>query len=93
MRRWELDRRKISEESQVYQQRHAELRAQYLGRYIAMHDGQVVDHDNDFVALRQRVHQQFGHSPVMITLVAEAVVRPLVRSGFRMEAAFMDGHE
>ena len=57
MRTWELDRWKISEESQIYQRRHAELKAQYLGQYIAMHDGQVVDHDNDFVALRERVRR------------------------------------
>jgi Arc/MetJ family transcription regulator len=84
---WELDRRKISEESQIYQRRHAELKAEYLGQYIAMHDGQVVDHDSDFVALRQRVRQQFRHTPVMITLVEEVAERPIVRHGFRMEVA------
>jgi Arc/MetJ family transcription regulator len=84
---WELHRRKISEESQVYQQRHAELKAQYLGQYIAMHDGQVVDHDSDSVALRQRVRQQFRHTPMMITLVEEGAERPVTRHGFRMGAA------
>ena len=84
---WELDRRKISEESQVYQQRHAELKAQYLGQYIAMHDGQVVDHDMDVAALRQRVRQRFGRKPVMITLVEEATERIFVRHGFRLETA------
>lgn len=84
---WELDRRKISEESQIYQRRHAELKAQYLGQYIAMHNGQVVDHDSDFVALRQRVRQQFRHISVMITLVEEVAGRPIARHGFRMEAA------
>lgn len=68
---WELDRRKISEESQVYRERHAELKEQYLGQYIAMHDGDVVDHDSDFGALRHRVRQQFRQTPVMITLVEE----------------------
>lgn len=87
MRTRELDRRKISEESQIYQRRHAELKAEYLGQYIAMHDGQVVDHDSDFVALRQRVRQQFLHTPVMITLVEEVAERPIARHGFRIEAA------
>ena len=82
---WELDRRKISEESQAYQQRHAELKAQYLGQYIAMHNGEVVDHDMDVTVLRQRVHQQLGRRPVMITLVEEVAERPLVRHGFRLE--------
>ena len=87
MRTWELDRRKISEESQIYQQRHTELKAQYLGQYIAMCDGQVVDHDMDVTILRQRVRQRFGRKPVMITLVEEGAERPLVRHGFRLEPA------
>jgi len=76
---WELDRRKISEESRAYRQLHAELKARYLGQYIAMREGQVVDRDADFSTLRQR----FGHTPVMITLVEDVPERPLVRHGFR----------
>ena len=86
---WELDRRKISKESNIYRQRHAELKAQYLGQYIAMHNGQVVDHDTDFQTLHQRIRQRFGRTPVMITLVEDVAERPLVRHGFRME---MPGH-
>ena len=84
---WELDRRKISEESQVYQQRHTELKAQYLGQFIAMHGGQVVDHDPDVTVLRQRVRQCFGRKPVMVTLVEEVAERPLIRRGFQQETA------
>jgi len=83
---WELDRRKISQESTIYRQQHAELKAQYPGQYIAMRDGQVVDHDTDFQTLRQRVRQRFGRTPVMITLVEDVAERPLVRHGFRMES-------
>ncbi len=93
MRTWELDRRKISEESRIYQRHPAELKTHYLGEYIAMHAGQVVDHDTDCVALRQRVCQQFQHTPVMITLVEEVAERPIARHGFRMEAAFTDKHK
>jgi Arc/MetJ family transcription regulator len=82
---WELDRKKISEESLTYQRRHAELKAHYLGEYIAMCDGQVVDHDPNVAVLRQRVHQRLGRKPVMITLVEEVAERPLVRHGFRTE--------
>ena len=84
---WELDRRKISEESKIYRQRHAELKAEYLGQYIAMHNGQVVDHDTDFQTLRQRIRQRFERTPVMITLVEDVAERPLVCHGFRMEMA------
>jgi hypothetical protein len=83
---WDLDRRKIAEESRVYRRQHTELRGQYLGQYIAMHKGQVVDHDPDFQALRQRVRQQFGRAAVMITLVEETPEPELIRHGFRSEA-------
>lgn len=82
---WELDRRKVSNESQVYRQQHTELKGQYLGKYIAMHDGQVVDHDSDFRVLRQRVQQRFGRTPVMITLVEDIADQTLARRGFRLE--------
>jgi hypothetical protein len=84
---WELDRRKISAESQVYRRRHAELKAQYQGRYIAMHGGQVVDHDSDVTALRERVRQRFGRRPVMITLVEAVAEPPLIRRGFHQKIA------
>lgn len=81
---WELDRRKITEESKVFRRRHAELKERYLGQYIAMHKGQVVDHDPDFQTLHQRVRQQFGRTAVMITLVEEAAEPELSRRGFRL---------
>lgn len=66
---WDLERRKISEESKIYHPRHSELKKQYLGQYIAMHQGQVVDYDEDFPVLRQRIRQTFKDTPIMITLV------------------------
>jgi hypothetical protein len=84
---WELDRRKISAESNAYRRRHVELKDRYLGQYIAMRGGEVVDNDADFQALRQRVRQRFGRKPVMITLVEDVIERGFVRHGFRMEAS------
>lgn len=84
---WELERRKISEESARYRLRHAELVTLYLGKYIAMRDGQVVDHDADFQALRQRVRQRFADTPVMITLVEPVAEIALTRHGFRVETS------
>lgn len=84
---WELDRRKISEESKIYRKRHAELKEQYLGQYIAMHEGQVVDHAPNFSVLRQRIRQKFGYIPVMITLVEDAPEQTLTRHGFQLESS------
>lgn len=82
---WELGRQKISDESKIYRQRHTELKKKFLGRYIAMHEGRVVDDDAEFSALRQRIRQKFGETPVMITLVEDVAEQALVRHGFRME--------
>ena len=83
---WELDRRKIAEESKAFRRQHAELKGRYLGQYIAMHKGQVVDFDTDFQALRERVRQRFGRAAVMITLVEDVAEPSLIRRGFRGEA-------
>ncbi len=82
---WELDRRKISEESAIYRRRHPELKARYLGQFIAMRNGEVVDHDITFDTLMRRVRQRFHSLPVMITQVAETSEQTLVRRGFRRE--------
>ncbi|MFQ5594388.1 MAG: DUF5678 domain-containing protein [Anaerolineae bacterium] len=84
---WELERRKISEESELYRQQHAELKDRYLGQYIAIYNGQVVDHDTDFQALRRRIRQRFRRTPVMMTKVEDVAERTLVRHSFLVETA------
>ena len=81
---WELDRRKIAEESVSYRHQHAQLRIEYPGEYIAMHKGAVVDHDKDFTRLRQRIRQRFPGTAVMITLVTDEATPTLTRRGFQM---------
>ena len=82
---WEEERRKIEQESTAYRRQHAQITSQYLGEYIAMREGQIVDHDPDFATLRQRIRQQYRHTPVMITLVEAQPERPLTRRGFQRE--------
>lgn len=82
---WELERQKISEESAMYRQQYPELKEKYLGQYIAMHLGKVVDHDIDEDALWKRVRQRYGRTPVLILRVEETPDRTLTRLGFRYE--------
>jgi hypothetical protein len=82
---WELDRKKISKETALYHQRYPELRTQYLGKYIAMRDGVVIDHAADFQTLYTRVCARFPNSPALMTRVEEELDKPLVRHGFRFE--------
>jgi hypothetical protein len=80
---WELDRRKISEESATYRLLHDDIKKQYLGQYIAMLNGEIVDHDPDFQTLRQRIRERFGENPVLMTLVEESSEKVYTRRGFR----------
>jgi hypothetical protein len=41
-------------------------RQQYAGRYVAVLDGQVIDHDPDQRALYLRIRAQFGRQGVLI---------------------------
>lgn len=67
-----MTRRKIHAESKVFRARHAELLQQYLGEYVAMHEGNVVDHDKDLSALHQRIRRRYGrHTPVLLRQVTE----------------------
>jgi 3-dehydroquinate synthase class II len=41
-------------------------RARYRAEFVAVYDGQVVDHDADRRTLYLRVRERFGHKPVLI---------------------------
>jgi hypothetical protein len=83
--RLELGHRKIDAEVEAYRRKHPRLRAKYLGYYIAMHNGRVVDHDRDLAALNQRVRKRFGRTPVLMRLVEEVPERVLVFRSPRLE--------
>lgn len=55
--------RKIDREEIVYWSQHKELLERFGGRYIAMHKGEVIDSDEDEIALyvrAQRKHPTVG---------------------------------
>ena len=65
----QLDREQINAEAEAYRSMHAELMRTYLGDCVAIHDGQVVDHDRDLQALHQRIRRRFGSQPVLLRRV------------------------
>jgi hypothetical protein len=81
----QLQREKIAAESRIYRERHAEIKDKYLGQYIAMRDGEIIDSDTEFQPLHRRIRERFGRLPVLITRVEEAPEHVLVRRGFRLE--------
>jgi hypothetical protein len=67
----EARREVIRQEVQHYQALYADLKAKYLGQHVAIHEGRLVDHDTDSMALAHRVRQRYGYSPILITQVKE----------------------
>ncbi len=54
-----------------------ELLVTHRGKYVAVHNGQVVDSDTDDVALILRVQAKVGYVPIHVGLVTD--FQPLVR--------------
>lgn len=66
---WEGQIQQISVEQRAYERQHHEIVERYLGRYIAMRQGMIVDSDTDKTALTRRIRKQFGNESVLIKLV------------------------
>ncbi len=66
-----LQQKKIEREAAAYEQMHPDLRERFLGQWVAIHDGQLVDHDSDRMALYRRVRARFPHTAILVHRVVE----------------------
>jgi hypothetical protein len=60
---------KIKEEEEFYQAQLPDLLSNYQGRYIALHNGEVIDSDTDELTLYLRVRQSYPTIGVLIKRV------------------------
>ena len=81
----QLEQEKIHEETEAFWAMQAELASKYAGEYVALHQGQVVDHDLDVIRLEQRVAERFGETPLLIAPVTDAPRRDLSSVSFRLD--------
>jgi hypothetical protein len=58
--------RTLEVEQEAWFARPAAERERYMGEYIAIHRGEVMDHDPDQRTLYLRVRERFGRQPVLI---------------------------
>ena len=65
----QIEREKIKAEAEAFHNMHAELVEKYLGQYVAIHNGKMVDQDEDFRSLHTRIRQRFGRQPVLLRRV------------------------
>ncbi len=75
---------KIRVEFERYQVMHAELKEKYLGQYVAVHGGEVVDVDPDVNILIKRVRQRLGQIPVLFTPVEKSPIHEYFIHSTRM---------
>jgi hypothetical protein len=69
-----LQEEKIDREAAAYERLHGSLRDRFSGRWVAIHNQQVVDNDSDHQALYHRVRNIFGRTPVLIRRVTESPI-------------------
>jgi hypothetical protein len=59
------------------------LLATHRGKYVAVHDGQVVDSDADKIALALRAYANHGYVPIYVGLVSDQPAAPERHPSFR----------
>ena len=65
----DLEATSLQRDAEVFWNKLNEWRQIYPGQYVAIHQGEPVDHDEDLKALTLRVRQRFGRLPVLIASV------------------------
>lgn len=81
----EVQRAGIHTETQAFWNMHAELVKHYSNQYVAIYQGEMVDHDPDVAQLDQRVKKRFGLRPVLIAPVKPSIRYEIRWRGGRLE--------
>ena len=68
---------KWEREYQAFKRLLPELLNTHRGKFVAIHDEQVVDTDTDDIALIRRVHAKVGYLPIHVELVTDPPPPPV----------------
>ena len=71
-------RQKIRAESQAFKEMYMDLTTNYMGQYVAVHNGEVIDHDEDGRMLYLRIREHYGNIAILIRQVTDKTERNLV---------------
>jgi len=69
-----MQQAKIDREAEAFERMYGSLRGKFSGKWAAVHNQQLVDHDSDSQALYRRVRKKFGRTSVLIRQVSERPV-------------------
>ena len=78
-------REKIRAETETFKRQQEILLVTYADQYVAMYNGQVIDHDADLRTLHLRVFERLGRTPVLLKKVTREPERELVFRSPRFE--------
>ena len=78
-------RAKIHTEAEAWRALPHAVRQSYGQEYVAVHEGQVIDHDPDRLALYRRVYERLGDVAVLITPAAAPSPREFLMHSPRLE--------
>lgn len=75
------EQEKMQQEIAAYHDLHPELLRSFPGQYVAVHQGQVIDHDTEQLALYLRIRQHYSGEIVLIRQV-----RPEAEKSWKMRS-------
>ncbi|MGB0385728.1 MAG: hypothetical protein ACPGWR_12985 [Ardenticatenaceae bacterium] len=81
----------IEREIEAYRQMHQKLLKSHLGKYVAIYQGQLVDHDQERLALYLRIDNQYPDVPVLMRPVRPEVDRIINIRSPRLERTTKKG--
>ena len=76
----------LETEIRAFELMHNQLKKQYLGQFVAIYRGQVVDSDVDIEPLFLRVNNRFGEQTVLIRRVTDLPNETYNFHGIRLES-------
>lgn len=78
-------RTKMEREIAAYETMHKTLVEQYKGEFVAIHNGKLVDHDSDAVALHKRIARRYPNQVVLSRKVQNQAQPVLMMRSPRLE--------
>jgi hypothetical protein len=61
----------LEAEEEAFLKMHTWLKGKYLGKYVAIYNQELADHNESLDALSDRIYKRFGNTPVWISKVKE----------------------
>ena len=71
--------KRLLQEMERFRAQHDQLKQQYLGHFLGMYNGRVLDHDPDGGILYNRLRQKYGDMPILIVEVTPSPEQEFVR--------------